>query len=716
MQTKQQKPEHWTPAAVGVVATLAAVVAVIALQQGLPFKVWGVPIVAAAGAVATVLVTIMQDRGLYTHVHRTTSWLAGGVWVTWTALTGWTGPATVFGVVAAIVLTGAGYACRPQPGEAPADPDEPFSDRRPTRVREWEARLRQITKQRVTVTGIEPWERREDGLRLYVELPEDTGMTTTELASFTDRIQHAARLPKGCVVRILDADRQGTAIVDVMLRDCLSNEVTVDESTEPASINDEFTVMTSPRGESLDICLRIFSTVIGGTVGSGKTTLLHRIIMFLARCTDALVWVVDTNGGGVAETWISPWARGEADRPVVDWIADTEEEAAVMVAVAAAVVKDRKINTEGLRRKQAANTDVLPVDEKMPAIIILTDEGGEVRKARSLLGQLAADGITQLAQIGRAEGIRAIMSVLRGTADTVDKSLRVVAALRLCLRMEEDDEYMHVLGAHPGRTRLLHKGSAYLRRDTDPKPIFGRTVNVPRDARERHAVACADLRPELDERAQQVAAGVRPRDVLGGRDPAPEIARLPIMRDVAAGRAYSGRWERYAAKLAQMRGEEFEEVQPDEPAPEPSAGGTSTPLLSVPEGSALSRFLTATGVEPQAQQAPAPAVQEAEPPGSGVDLDDPESVNREAARLLGELDAPVGGPAREPVVKMTTREHIVAILTETYPEPLTPNEIGRELAERGAACERTHCMDTLKKMLEDGSVVKPSYGHYTVPR
>jgi hypothetical protein len=35
MQTKQQKSEHWTPAAVGVVATLAAVVAVIALLWSL---------------------------------------------------------------------------------------------------------------------------------------------------------------------------------------------------------------------------------------------------------------------------------------------------------------------------------------------------------------------------------------------------------------------------------------------------------------------------------------------------------------------------------------------------------------------------------------------------------------------------------------------------------------------------------------------------------
>src|SRR5262249_24225717 len=144
--------------------------------------------------------------------------------------------------------------------------------------------------------------------------------------------------------------------------------------------------------------------------------------------TDCLIWVVDTNGGGVATPWLEPWARGEANIPVIDWVAPTDEEAAVMVAVAAAIAKDRKTSPEANRRKRAANSMILPVDADLPAILVLTDEGGEVRQSVSLLGQLAATGISRLAQIGRAEAVRVVMSVLRGTADLLDKGMRVMAA------------------------------------------------------------------------------------------------------------------------------------------------------------------------------------------------------------------------------------------------------------------------------------------------
>src|SRR5439155_15120949 len=101
---------------------------------------------------------------------------------------------------------------------------------------------------------------------------------------------------------------------DVMLRDCLAEPTELTEDYSAASINDEFPVMSSPRGERLNICLRIKSMIVGGTTGSGKTTLLNRLILWLARCVDALIWVIDLNGGGVAAPWIEPWALGKASR------------------------------------------------------------------------------------------------------------------------------------------------------------------------------------------------------------------------------------------------------------------------------------------------------------------------------------------------------------------------------------------------------------------
>jgi hypothetical protein len=353
--------------------------------------------------------------------------------------------------------------------------------------------------------------------------------------------------------------------LDVMLRDCLTDSnVLLADDFSPVSVYDSFQVMTTPRGESLEVCLRSQSMVIGGAPESGKTTLLHRIILWLARCVDCLIWVVDANGGGVAEPWVRPWAMGKAGRPIIDWVAADEDEAAVLVAVATAIAKDRKTSPEAVCRRHGSDTTVLPVDEKLPAIVVLNDEGGEMRQAVSALGQLADQGISRLAQIGRAEAVRTIKSVLRGTADLLDKGMRVCAALRICLRMEEEDEYAHVLGKNPGKTALLHKGSGYLRRPEDPRPIFGRTVYMLLSQIERAAVACADLRPDLDDRARKVAARIRARDVLGGRDPDgyPDVMALPVMRDVEAGLAYGNRWVRFAPRLAAMRGEEL--AEPDQ--------------------------------------------------------------------------------------------------------------------------------------------------------
>jgi hypothetical protein len=536
------------------------------------------------------------------------------------------------------------------------------------------------------VTGWEPWENPKDGMRLFVDLPAEQGTTPADLAAKAANIAAAFRLPRGCGVRVLDSDRQGVALMDVMLRNTLvdRNDPHVEPKT-PASINDSFPIITTPRGEVLSICLRVLSMIIGGTTGSGKTTLLHRIIMWLARCTDAIIFVVDLNGGGVAEPWVSPWATGRTAKPVVDWIADNEEEAAVMLAVANAIAKDRKTNKEAVRRKKAANAMVLPVDYLMPAIVVLTDEGGEVRQAGSLFGQLAAQGITRLAQIGRAEGLRVIMSVLRGTADLTDKGLRVNAALRLCLRMEEHDEYYHVLGVNPGKTELegAH-GAGFLRTPELPRPVLGRTVNVDLAGIDRHAVACGELRPELDEYALRVAAKVTAADVLGGRTPTREHLESPAMRDANRGLAYAGRWDRYAAKLAEMRGEEFIEAEQPRPV-------KSTAL------SALDELVMA--VEGPAVVVPAPRSPE------------PMPKHVEGGARIYQFPGAGTSPAAVQVAPTATaREQILAKV-----EAAGADGIGATELERAVDAAPSRVQSLLKEMREADQVAKNGAGKYVLP-
>jgi hypothetical protein len=705
MSQRQPDRAHWTPAWTAAVAALAAAAVVEAEQlRLLPVQPWGFPFIAVAGALVTALVLATQGAWLAAHLHSALTWAATGAWVTWASVAGWTPWVWLTLVVAPPSLAAFGHVCRtPDKPTTVGGPLEESGDRRPREVREWEALLRgKLKGAKVVVTAVMPWTNPDDGANVHVDLPADGSLEPEALIAAARGLAVARRLPKGCTISVSEGEHQGEVVLSVMLRDCLSDSVELDDDYSPASVYDDFRVMTGPQGEALEVCLRHQSMVIGGAPDSGKTTLLHRIIMFLARCVDCLIWVVDANGGGVAEPWVRPWAMGKAARPVVDWVATDEDEAAVLVAVATAIAKDRKSSPEATRRRHEGDTTVLPVDAHLPAIVVLNDEGGEMRQAVSALGQIADAGISRLAQIGRAEGVRAIKSVLRGTADLLDKGLRVCAALRICLRMEEADEYVHVLGKTPPKAQLLDKGRGFITRPGDLRPLLGRTVNVLLSQIEAASIACADLRPDLDERARQVAARIRPRDVLGGRNPDgyPDLMDLQVMRDVAAGRAYEGRWERAADWLASMRGEDLRTLdEPLETPPTPAAP-TPSPAALAPEGSAFARFLTATGVNPE----PVVAQPAADPTSAttGVDLDDQDQVDQEAARLLGAVEWQTG----EPVVKLTAREHVLAILGDMYPHALTSAEIGVELERREVELSRGHRHEVLAQLVKAGLVSK----------
>ncbi|TDC25053.1 hypothetical protein E1211_31280 [Micromonospora sp. 15K316] len=716
----------WVPAWTIAVLVLAAVLRHGTVQGD---KSWLVGIGAGLiGALITGIITVITERGRVL-VHRVLAALAGGGWMTWVALAGWSPVSVVLLVGWAAVLALLEWVLAPTVTvaqvirhEQPAA-QQPVFQSRSDEEAAWEALLRRLTKAKVIVRGITSWPNPNDGTRIHLDLPE--GLTVKKMSESTlaDDIAGAVKLPQGCVVRILDAAHQGAAILDVMTRDCLADDRMISEPTTPASINDEFDLATSPRGEAMTVCLRQKGMVVGGTTGSGKTTLLHRIIMFLARCTDALIWVIDFNGGGVASMWLGPYARGEAKKPTIDWVAEDEIEAAAMCAVLIAVTKDRKTNRESMRRKRRANTTVVPVDKDFPAIVILTDEGGEIRQAIGLLASLVDQYIARIAQIGRAEGARVIQSVLRGTSDLLEKGLRAVQGIRICLRMDEEGEYDHVLGKNPGRVRLLHLGSAFLyRTDRDYRPVLVRTVNVDVKSIERHAIATADLRPDLDQRGRLVASRVTAADVLDGRDPRdPKFADLlehPVFQDVAAGLVYENRWERKAAMLAELRDEDLpEDDEPTAPArPEP----TVTPVAA--PGSALARLAHGAGVAVDQQQAPAaedektPVTVPAQPtPQQPVPVNDVDAV---AAALLSEahlaLDADPARPASpgaelvpltEP--KKETRDLIREALREAYPRMMTAVEIRtaiRETTGNDVTKQRAH--ELLTKLVGAGEVVR----------
>ncbi|MFI7073539.1 hypothetical protein [Micromonospora sediminicola] len=683
----------WVPAWV-----IAVVIAAALLHKGAADGAvkWAPAIAVGAGLLAAflaVLVSAVTERRKAA-AHRAAAALLAGVWMAYVAHAGFGATAGLLFalgggvlIVLEFLLAPAEWAAvvqRQQPAETVDD-----GDYRPARVKQWEAVLRATFKQPVVVHRVGPWNNPDDGVQITVELAGD--LTIDSVVNACPTIATKAKLKPNCVVRVVGpGEHQGIVVLDAMLRDCLAEYREAVEDVTPSSVYEAIPLSRTPRGDDVEVTLREKSMLLGGMPGAGKTTFLHRLIMRMARWVDALIWVIDLNGGGLAWPWVEAWARGDAEKPTVDWVAPDEMSAAVMVAVAQAIAKDRKINPEARKRRKAKNTTVLPVDKDLPLIVLVTDEGAEVAQAVGIIGLLVKEGITRTAQIARAEGIRVIMSILRGTADTVDRSLKTAVAVMCCMRMILREEYGHVLGADPKHKGAMPNGYMFVNRpEQDPAPILTKTDDVTLAAIDAHSIATAHLRPDLDERAQKVASRITVADVLDGRDPRdfPDIARHPIMQDVEAGRAYSGRWDRLAHKLAELRGDEVPEFESE---PE-RVTVASRPTVADP-GSHLEKFLLATGVRTDREPAtPAAPPQSEQRPSSEDDvfaaLTDPAHLEVDAQPLPPRTSAaptpgtdlvPLSNPAGEQTA--SARELILGVLRQAGADWLTAAEIRRRIA------------------------------------
>jgi hypothetical protein len=666
---------HWWAAA-GFVLTIAAALA----DRGFDLGWWKPLAIASAAAATLALVGWRRPAAVPACILIGVSMLGSGSFVAWVAVFGWGRYplwvllcGTVVVLIASLLLP----AGRSLTDWCVAETEE--GDSRPRIIRDREARLRRATRQNYVVTAVTRWpENPNGGERIHVELPD--GGTVSDLQQSLGQIQAQLHLLRGCVATVLEGEtHQGEAILDVMHQDVFSQPVPGGSDTSPASINDRFEIGRNARGVWRHVCFRIESMIVGGSPGSGKTTLLRRIIMHLARCTDALIWVVDMNGGGVAEPFVSPWLGGKSKRPAVDWVAPNPHEAAVLLAAAREILKGRKRSTACIQAKRAANTNVLPVSSQRPAIVVIGDEGAEVEELPGLLGLLVSQGITKIAEIGRAEAGRVIHSVLRGVADAIDKTLRANARMRLCARMNEHGEYSHILDRTPPKTQIRNKGTFWARIATDddggetPDLELLRGSDATPATMEAHTIAVARLRPELDAEARQVIERLTLWDVLG-IDPdkvGEDITDHPAMQDAEAGRAYSGRWDRYRAETT------------DVDYGRPAAGGN-------PYGLDLSELDDATAAL------------------HGDDGQDDEDDGQDDDRKPETDD---DTQPEKDLPPPWTRVAIEKLMRSVYPEALGSKEIGDRLELAGTKVSRQTRQVQLKSLTESGVLAQPGgYG------
>jgi hypothetical protein len=500
------------PLSGGLTAVLAAVA-----EPVVAYPHWAPVAVTAVGAGAVAAIGALRRRPLGLLAYRSACWVGAGAWTTWIASQGWSwaagvvlgGGALAAGIAAELVRE-VDLRAEVKRSTTPADEDQPGRRLYPRELTVKAAidALLNLPLPGVQIISIEDWES-GSGYTVRLEFPAETGYGDEELRSITLRLARRLRLPAGCVPEVDEGDLQGEVILRIPTLDDLSETTEYPADYSPLSIYDEHPLgIFGDQGLATDE-MRESSKLIGGRKGGGKTNVEDVYAANLQRTEDALIWDIDLNGGGMSAFWMLPFAQGEVPNPPIDWVAADADEALLMSCVALAIAKARKAQYAGLRAR--ANTRLLPLDRKLPAIELRVDEGAEVL-GDSCPYPLLRENIKELHRIGREIGENFIISTLRPTGEMIPVEIRKNSSTRVGTRVEEDSE-LHYLFPQAGvklKSRMLKTpGEAFLSRGdagaSDGPVRRMKWFHLLPDRIREVVLATNHLRPELDEFSRMVA-------------------------------------------------------------------------------------------------------------------------------------------------------------------------------------------------------------------
>ncbi|MGW2844653.1 hypothetical protein [Streptomyces sp. NPDC001274] len=206
-----------------------------------------------------------------------------------------------------------------------------------------------------------------------------------------------------------DSGIASDAVLYVSTRDVMSESVDLPADVHPLTITEPLTLGVLESGEPFEIKFRQNSVFIAGKKGSGKSVFLHCIISVITRCTDAVIWMIDMAEGNTAKRWLRPWAEQWKDphgrlidRPILDWVATSVEEAVRLLKASVAVADGRARRMPGSKIRPATS---------IPALIVITDENPELMSRVPEAIQEKVRGIKK----GRKAAVDYIDAAQRGT-------------------------------------------------------------------------------------------------------------------------------------------------------------------------------------------------------------------------------------------------------------------------------------------------------------
>ncbi|MFG2468707.1 hypothetical protein ACGFXB_25075 [Streptomyces canus] len=489
----------------------------------------------------------MSGVGRGSLVLRAAAWVGAGTWCSWALVDGpWR-----MNCVAALLAGGVGLgsamagtraaerrAAAEQAAEDTAAAYEGIARRYRALAEQWSARFDRVCGiNGVQVVGVEMWEH-GSGFSLEGRLPEG-GYTWRDIQRNQDGLAGDARLPIGCSVEITEGVDRGSFLANIETANQTAGEPRMyPDDYSPRSYNDPLQWGVHRDGTEAATVCRELCAIASARRGSGKTNLMHVWIAAQQRMIDALSWVIDLNGGGLALPWLRAWHKlGRPGRPPIDWVADTPEKALAMAEALLRIAKARKPGYANLQIE--ADDDKIPVSPEVPAIIVNCDEAAELYSTKARKNptvKRAGDVLLRVVELARAVACNVMATALRATGDVLEEPQLVVqSGLKFALQGDER-ELNYLMGWADKITPqdMPDPGTgAYKVLDKPARPFQAYRI-VPSVIAQVVAATC-QLHPELDELSRAAAGEAYERrwentdHLFNGGAPAPAAAPTAVV-------------------------------------------------------------------------------------------------------------------------------------------------------------------------------------------
>lgn len=507
---------------------------------------WGAA-VASAGLAGSHIAGRMSGLGRSGLVLRAAAWVGAGAWCSWALVDGpWRLNCAAALLAGAVGLGSAMAGNRAaerraeaaQAAEDTATAYEGIARRYRALAEQWSARFDRVCNTSgVQVVGIEMWEH-GSGFTLEGRLPEG-GTTWRDIQRSQDGLAADARLPTGCTIEVTEGVDRGSFLANIETANQTAGEPQFyPEDYSPRSYNDPMAMGVHRDGsEAAPVC-RELCAIASARRGSGKTNLMHVWIAAQQRMIDALSWVIDLNGGGVALPWLRAWAKlGKPGRSPIDWIADTPEKALAMAEALLRIAKARKPGYANLMIEH--DDDKLPVSPEVPAIIVNLDEAAELYSSKARKNptiKRAGDVLLQVVELARAVACNVMATALRATGDVLEEPQLVVQSGLKVAMQGDDRELQYLMGWADKITPqdMPTPGTGAWKILDRPARPFG-TYRIVPSLIARVVAATCELHPVLDELSVRAAGEAYERrwentaHLFDGSAPAPAAAPVAVI-------------------------------------------------------------------------------------------------------------------------------------------------------------------------------------------